>query len=54
MWNSRISLWEKECKRKVKECRLQCVRPRLNGGAFGDGWMIVNEVSEGREWTVKE
>ena len=46
--------WEKECKRKVKRCGLQCVRPRLNGRAFGEGWMILNEVSEGREWTMQE
>ena len=47
-------MWEKECKRKVRECGLQCVRPQLNGGTFGEGWMTLNEVSEGREWTVKE
>ena len=54
MWNGRKSLWEKECKRKVRECGLQCVRPRLNGRTFGEGWIILKEVSEGRVWTVKE
>ena len=33
---------------------LQCVRPRLNGGAIGEGLMMLNETGEWSEWTVKE
>ena len=35
LWNSRKSPWEEECKLKLTRCGLQCVRSRLNGGAFG-------------------
>ena len=54
MSNSRKILWEKECKRKVNGRGLQCVRPRLIGGVFGERWMILNGAGEGREWTAKE
>ena len=45
---------EKGVKDKVNGCGLQCVRLRLNGGAFDEGWMILNRASERREWTVKD
>lgn len=47
MWNNRKSIRGKGCERKVNEYEL----PRLNAGAFGEGWVILNEAGEGREWS---